>query len=388
LGRLRPETGNIRAALGWALDHDPIQAAWLAGSLDAFWNFSNHFAEGRAWTERALATATTMPTHVRARALATAGWLTREQGDMARAHAQLTEAEALARTLGDVRLRGIALNHLGQTAIAQGHIEAAWQIHEEERRCALATGVPLDMAIATLNLGLVAMAKGDLPHAQEYLEEALALHQSSGSALGMAVIRLSLGSVVLARGDQSAAATYFRGAFSLFAERDDQANAARALEGLAGSTISRQPVSATRLLGTAATMRERVGRPRRPREQPSYEQTVAAARRVLGEPTFAAAWEVERFQSWDEVLAEVDVLMDTINGSPDAPPDPAVSHGLTRREREVLQLLVDGRSNRAIAEFLSLSERTVENHVLHILTKLNLDSRTAAATYAVRHGLA
>ena len=55
---------------------------------------------------------------------------------------------------------------------------------------------------------------------------------------------------------------------------------------------------------------------------------------------------------------------------------------------EVPRLLVEGRSNRAIAETLSLSERTVENHVLHILTKLGLESRIAAATYAVRQGLA
>jgi len=55
---------------------------------------------------------------------------------------------------------------------------------------------------------------------------------------------------------------------------------------------------------------------------------------------------------------------------------------------EMSRLLVEGRSNRAIAETLSLSERTVENHVLHILTKLDVGSRTPAVTYAVRHGLA
>ena len=43
---------------------------------------------------------------------------------------------------------------------------------------------------------------------------------------------------------------------------------------------------------------------------------------------------------------------------------------------------------RQIAENLNLSERTVENHVLHILTKLDVPSRTAAAGYAIRNGLA
>jgi DNA-binding NarL/FixJ family response regulator len=62
--------------------------------------------------------------------------------------------------------------------------------------------------------------------------------------------------------------------------------------------------------------------------------------------------------------------------------------GLSPRETEVLRLLAGGRSNRAIAESLSISERTVENHVFHILAKLGVDSRTAAATWAVRQGLA
>jgi len=61
---------------------------------------------------------------------------------------------------------------------------------------------------------------------------------------------------------------------------------------------------------------------------------------------------------------------------------------LTRREREVVREIAAGHSNRAIAQTLSISERTVEVHVLHILTKLGLESRSAAAAWAVRHGLA
>lgn len=68
--------------------------------------------------------------------------------------------------------------------------------------------------------------------------------------------------------------------------------------------------------------------------------------------------------------------------------DPANRHGLSQREIEILQLLVEGRSNRTIAGALSLSERTVENHVMHILSKLGVESRTAAATHAIRLGLA
>ena len=70
-------------------------------------------------------------------------------------------------------------------------------------------------------------------------------------------------------------------------------------------------------------------------------------------------------------------------GAATTPPLPQ----LTPREREVLALLAEGLTNRAIAERLVLSEHTVHRHVTSILRKLDLPTRTAAATAAVRSGL-
>jgi LuxR family maltose regulon positive regulatory protein len=60
---------------------------------------------------------------------------------------------------------------------------------------------------------------------------------------------------------------------------------------------------------------------------------------------------------------------------------------VTAREREVLLLVVEGLTNRQIAERLVVSEHTVHRHVTNILRKLDLPSRTAAAAHAVRAGL-
>ncbi len=60
---------------------------------------------------------------------------------------------------------------------------------------------------------------------------------------------------------------------------------------------------------------------------------------------------------------------------------------LTEREREVLSLIADGRSNREIARALVLSEKTVKTHVSNILMKLDLADRTQAALWAVRNGV-
>jgi DNA-binding CsgD family transcriptional regulator len=69
------------------------------------------------------------------------------------------------------------------------------------------------------------------------------------------------------------------------------------------------------------------------------------------------------------------------------PEAPATApYGLTAREIEVLRLLVDGRSDREIADALFISPRTAQTHVTNILNKLGVSSRTAAATVAVRHG--
>jgi DNA-binding NarL/FixJ family response regulator len=59
---------------------------------------------------------------------------------------------------------------------------------------------------------------------------------------------------------------------------------------------------------------------------------------------------------------------------------------LTHREREVLTLLADGRSNREIARLLHISEKTVKAHVSAVLAKLGVVDRTQAAVIAVRHG--
>jgi DNA-binding NarL/FixJ family response regulator len=69
------------------------------------------------------------------------------------------------------------------------------------------------------------------------------------------------------------------------------------------------------------------------------------------------------------------------------PAAPAPAGGLTAREVEVLRLVAAGKTNRAIATELVISEKTVARHVSNIFTKLGLSSRSAATAYAYQHGL-
>jgi ATP/maltotriose-dependent transcriptional regulator MalT len=62
-------------------------------------------------------------------------------------------------------------------------------------------------------------------------------------------------------------------------------------------------------------------------------------------------------------------------------------HRLTQRELQVLRLIATGKTNKAIASELFLSERTVDRHVSNVFGKLDVPSRTAATTYAHKHKL-
>ena len=68
-------------------------------------------------------------------------------------------------------------------------------------------------------------------------------------------------------------------------------------------------------------------------------------------------------------------------------PAPAAGEELSKREREILELVVAGHDNREIGQRLFIGQSTVKTHVSSILEKLRVDNRVQAAVYAIRHGL-
>jgi ATP/maltotriose-dependent transcriptional regulator MalT len=111
-------------------------------------------------------------------------------------------------------------------------------------------------------------------------------------------------------------------------------------------------------------------------------------------PLVRAAWAAAGALGARPLLAELESLARRARiglrpagtGEPEAPP-PGEELGLTPREREVLGLVADGRSNRQIAEELFISAKTASVHVSNILAKLGVANRAEAAVAAHRLGL-
>jgi DNA-binding NarL/FixJ family response regulator len=109
---------------------------------------------------------------------------------------------------------------------------------------------------------------------------------------------------------------------------------------------------------------------------------VGRACRALGDDD-TAALEIEAARRVFRRLGAAPALADLDKASGSAPAQGL--DGLTAREVEVLRLVASGKTNRAIAAELVISEKTVARHVSNIFAKLDLSSRAAATAYAYEH---
>jgi non-specific serine/threonine protein kinase len=195
-----------------------------------------------------------------------------------------------------------------------------------------------------------------------------------------------LGRTVIFRGDPQEGNRFVTEGLVLSSVRRDRWQMIAGFELLAEVAAMRGlPERAGLLLGAAAALREAIG----VSAELIHDSGDPVAVLPRSHSAFANAWEAGKALSLDEAVAlaltEEPTAASVASGRTG---DPVMTHGLTQRERVVLQRIATGQSNRQIAHALSLSERTVENHVRHILAKLDLPSRTAAAAFAIRQGLA
>jgi DNA-binding NarL/FixJ family response regulator len=122
-----------------------------------------------------------------------------------------------------------------------------------------------------------------------------------------------------------------------------------------------------------------------PYEEARSRELMAAASRMLNDHDTAELELDSARRAYQRLGAVADVgRLDALVATSQPPKEGA---SLTAREREVLALVATGQTNRAIADALGLSEKTVARHISNIFTKLGLSSRAAATAYAYRNQL-
>jgi DNA-binding CsgD family transcriptional regulator len=257
-----------------------------------------------------------------------------QQGEIYRLrgeHAKAAAAYRHASQLGFEPQPGLALLRL-----AEGQQDAA---AAAMRRLLIATTEPLRRArLLPAHIDIM-LASGDVGEARRACRELEVLADMCDTDVLRAVTKQSHGTIALAQDDARTAIGVLRDAFELWA----------------------------RVEAPYETARVRV--------------LIGQACRMLGDDeTAALEFEAAR-TTFDQLGAQPDrARLDAI----DTPKRSAASP-LTAREREVLKLIAAGRTNKAIAEELCLSARTIDRHVSNILTKLDVPSRAAATAYAYAH---
>jgi predicted ATPase/DNA-binding CsgD family transcriptional regulator len=390
LDRLDADRPNFRAAFGWLIDHGEGDASLrLALALWPLWYVRGPLAEGRAWFDRALAL-DDAPTALRAEALFSAAWLANEQADNAHGIVLIEEALRISQRLDDATGIGRALYVYGNIVSDAGNQRRGTALLEDAVAAFRAGGDRSWLACGLNDLGVALLWQQDFDRAAPILEEALVLQRELGDPVASVMTLQNVGAVAQARGDLPGAAALMRESLELAIGQGNKRAIASALESLAVVAAGcRRGTQAARLFGAAAGLREVIGAPIPPAQRERREHNFAAARATVDEATFAAAWAEGRALPLEQAIAEADA----ITGASPAPDCGAstkrdAAHGLSPRELDVVRLIADGRSNQEIADALFISHRTATTHVRNILTKLNLDSRTAVAAWAIRQGLA
>jgi non-specific serine/threonine protein kinase len=139
LQRLAVDHDNFRAALQWAVGHDPQAGIQLALSLSRFWLVRGYLTEGRHWFERLIACTPAVPSLLRVQLLRLAGEFAARQADLVRAKLLLDQAYTLVKETNSyteeleivILLGGIAL-HQSNLAAARASYQKALELAQAQ----------------------------------------------------------------------------------------------------------------------------------------------------------------------------------------------------------------------------------------------------------------
>jgi len=387
--RMDQDVPNVRSSLEFSLtDPDSVgDALCVAAALHDYCLPRGRFSEGRYWVDRALARA---PAHtvgdlgvVVVEAAVTGSLLAALQRDIPAAAALAEDARRRAEELSDEETRALATYAVGFVAVADGDLPRGAEHLERAIRGFRADDDILRLVPALYWFAFVIDALGNADRAASLYEEVLALTESHGEIMWRAMAMSDYGSALWRWGSRSRGTTMLADSLGLLRRMSNLFGCAWCFEELAWTAADRDPELAAVLMGAADAQFTATGSP-----MATFGALVAhhdvcmeTVRNALGDRAVERAIDHGRSLSLDEAIAraleEQPVEESTVPEADGAVP-------LTRRETEIAELVATGMTNKAIAERLVISQRTVEGHVERIREKLGFASRTQIATWVVQ----
>lgn len=383
--RLRDERHNLRAALGWAAVADPETALRIAAI--ALWVMVEKPTEAQRSLNAALGAAGDAPVALRFAALRALSVSAGLAGNFGEAATRAREAAAVAEVSDDPAVRGRAAYHLGLIAEWTGDGTTAVAHNAEALELLRSTADSPMTAMAASALADALHARGDLDRAAAAANEAVAYARRLPGSRALSVALNVQAHIARATGDVLLAARLFAESLALAEELGDRRGVMGNVVGLASVALDLgQSERAARLLGAvdAARVADGFAHVLNPLNVSRIE---AQARAALRDASFATAPTAGRDLPIDNAVADARAIVGDASGRDRQAGRSPASDPLTVRERDVLRLLVEGRSDREIAEALFIGTRTVQTHVANLFAKLGVNARAEAAAVAVRRGL-
>jgi DNA-binding CsgD family transcriptional regulator len=279
---------------------------------------------------------------------------------------------------------------LGLVALRHEDDERAQALSDESLSLCRDHGIRAPLSTVLRLQAVLARRRGDRRTAAGHYAESLRLSRETGQVAGIAAGLLGCGYAALDAGDWTRALALIQESLALRREVGDTTGITASLFGLGQALAEAGRLSeAARLFGAAQARRDALPGTSFLPEREDHERWIGVLQAELGEAAFAAAWAEGQAMSVERAIADA-AEVPTPGAPPTraaAPPATSSAVSLTRREQEVARLVARGLSSREIATALSIAERTAENHVEHILSKLGFRTRVQIATWAVEHEL-